>query len=47
MDALLGEIFDRCRTIAVVGIKSGPGVDAFRVPAYMQRHGHRILPVSP
>lgn len=47
MDALLGEIFDRCRTIAVVGIKGGPGDDAFRVPAYMQQHGYRILPVSP
>lgn len=31
----------------MVGIKSGPGDDAFRVPAYMQGHGFRILPVSP
>jgi predicted CoA-binding protein len=41
------EIFERCRTIAVVGIKAGADDDAFRVPAYMQRHGYRILPVSP
>lgn len=41
------EIFERCRTIAVVGIKGGADDDAFRVPAYMQRHGYRILPVSP
>ena len=47
LDALLREIFARCRTIAVVGIKSGAGDDAFRVPAYMQRHGYRIVPVSP
>jgi predicted CoA-binding protein len=47
MDERLREIFDRCRTIAVVGIKGGPEDDAFRVPAYMQRHGYRIVPVSP
>jgi len=47
LDARMREIFARCRTIAVVGIKSGPGDDAFRVPAYMQRHGYRIAPVSP
>jgi predicted CoA-binding protein len=46
-DARMAEIFDRCRTIAVVGIKAGAGDDAFRVPAYMQRHGYRVLPVSP
>jgi len=47
LDALMAEIFERCRTIAVVGIKDGADDDAFRVPAYMQRHGYRILPVSP
>ena len=46
-DSLLREIFDRCRTIAVVGIKSGADDDAFQVPHYMQQHGHRIVPVSP
>jgi predicted CoA-binding protein len=47
MDARMAEIFDRCRSVAVVGIKDGRDDDAFRVPAYMQRHGYRILPVSP
>lgn len=47
MDATIRAIFACCRTIAVVGIKSGAQDDAFRVPAYMQRHGHRIVPVSP
>lgn len=47
LDARMREIFERCRTIAVVGIKDGADDDAFRVPAYMQRHGYRILPVSP
>ena len=46
-DGALREILDRCRTIAVVGIKDGPGDDAFRVPKYMQAHGYRIVPVSP
>jgi len=46
-DAELREILERCRTIAVVGIKSGADDDAFRVPRYMQQHGYRIVPVSP
>ncbi|MBS1105703.1 MAG: CoA-binding domain protein [Deltaproteobacteria bacterium] len=46
-DSLLREILDRCRTIAVVGIKAGADDDAYRVPHYMQQHGHRIVPVSP
>jgi uncharacterized protein len=46
-DALLREILDRCRTIAVVGIKDGANDDAFKVPHYMQQHGYRIVPVSP
>jgi len=46
-DSLLREIFDRCRTIAVVGIKAGPDDDAYRVPHYMQQHGYRIAPISP
>ena len=47
LDDRMREIFERCRTIAVVGIKDGAGDDAFRVPAYMQQHGYRIAPVSP
>ena len=46
-DSLLREIFDRCHTIAVVGIKSGADDDAFRVPHTMQQHGYRIAPISP
>lgn len=46
-DDTLREILDRCRTIAVVGIKDGPSDDAFRVPRYMQAHGYHIVPVSP
>jgi hypothetical protein len=46
-DGELREILERCRSIAVVGIKAGADDDAFRVPRYMQAHGYRILPVSP
>lgn len=46
-DAALREILDRCRTIAVVGIKAGADDDAYKVPKYMQAHGHRIVPISP
>ena len=46
-DARKREILERCRTIAVVGIKAGEHDDAFRVPRYMQEHGYAIVPVSP
>ena len=46
-DAQLRQLLEEVRTIAVVGIKSGAGDDAYRVPRYMQQHGYRILPVSP
>ncbi len=43
----LRELLEASRTIAVVGIKDDESEDAYRVPLYMQRHGHRILPVNP
>jgi len=46
-DSQLREIFDRCTSIAVVGIKAGAGDDAFRVPHTMQQRGYRIVPISP
>lgn len=46
-DEELRDLLARARAIAVVGIKAGPEDDAFRVPAYLQRNGYRILPVSP
>ena len=46
-DAQLRQLLENVRTIAVVGIKSGEGDDAYQVPRYMQQHGYRILPVSP
>jgi hypothetical protein len=46
-DEELCDLLARTRTIAVVGIKAGPDDDAYRVPAYLQRAGYRIVPVSP
>jgi predicted CoA-binding protein len=34
-------------TIAVVGLSADPGKPSHYVPAYMQQHGYRILPVNP
>jgi len=41
------EILARYRTIAVVGCSKDPSKDAHTVPAYMQAHGYRIIPVNP
>jgi len=46
-DDEIRQLLARVRTIAVVGIKAGAGEDAFRVPAYLQQQGYRIVPVSP
>ena len=46
-DEQLRTMLAGARTIAVVGMKDAEPADAFRVPRYMQEHGHRILPVNP
>ena len=40
-------LLSSAKTIAVVGIKNRPAEDAFRVPAYMQQAGYRIIPINP
>ena len=35
------------QTIAVVGCSATPGKAAHEIPAYMQRHGYRVIPVNP
>ena len=46
-DDRLRDLLQRVHTIAVVGIKDGRSDDAYRVPAYLQHCGYRILPVNP
>jgi len=46
-DDTLRGVFERTRTIAVVGLSSQPGRPSYRVAAYLQRAGYRIRPVNP
>ncbi len=46
-DAIVEQILTGYRTITVVGASSSPAKAAHSVPAYMQRHGWRIIPVNP
>lgn len=46
-DEALRALLEGTRTIAVLGIKADPEADAWRVPAYLQGAGYRILPVNP
>jgi predicted CoA-binding protein len=43
----LTSIYRDTRTIAVVGASSDPEKAGHRIPAYLQRQGYRIKPVSP
>jgi predicted CoA-binding protein len=46
-DAVVEQILTRYGTIAVVGASATPAKAAYLVPAHMQRHGWRIIPVNP
>jgi predicted CoA-binding protein len=46
-DDVLRGILARTNTIAVVGMRDDPAVAAHTVPAYLQTHGYRIVPVNP
>jgi uncharacterized protein len=43
----IGELLGWMKTIAVVGLSSDPMRPSFGVSQYMQRKGHRIIPVNP
>jgi len=43
----IDEILAQARTVAVVGVSDKPDRDSYRVAAYLQRHGVRIVPINP
>ncbi len=43
----IAALLQRTKTIAVVGLSANPMRPSHGVSAYMQRHGYRIIPVSP
>lgn len=47
VDAVIERILTSYDTITVVGASRSPGKAAHDVPALMQRHGWRIIPVNP
>lgn len=46
-DAELRRILQETRTIAVVGASASEDKEAHSVPAYLQEHGYRVIPVNP
>jgi predicted CoA-binding protein len=46
-DEDLRELLSNFKTIAVVGLSPKPDRDSYRVAAYLQQHGYRVLPVRP
>lgn len=44
---LIRTLLSEPKTIAVIGLSPDPGKPSHYVPAYMQQHGYRILPVNP
>lgn len=45
--ATITHLLDTVKTIAVVGLSSDPSRAGYYVPAYLQKHGYRIIPVNP
>jgi predicted CoA-binding protein len=46
-DPELRSLLGDARTIAVVGLSSKPERDSYRIAAYLQHKGYRIVPVNP
>ncbi|MEA2451646.1 MAG: uncharacterized protein QOG04_356 [Actinomycetota bacterium] len=47
LDEVMREIFTKAETIAVVGASTNPDRAGNYIPAYLQEHGYRIIPVNP
>ena len=46
-DDVMRRIFTESQTIAVVGASPSPHRAGHYIPAYLQEHGYRIIPVNP
>jgi uncharacterized protein len=46
-DREIDAVLAAARTIAVVGLSDKPDRDSYRVAAYLQAYGYRIVPVNP
>lgn len=46
-DQTIEKILGNTKTIAVVGLSSKKARAGYYVPAYLQKHGYRIIPVNP
>lgn len=46
-EQLIKKLLRESSTIAVVGFSSRPTRAGYYVPAYLQQHGYRIIPVNP
>lgn len=43
----IADLLTQTRTIALVGISDRPDRPSYRVMAFLQEHGYRVLPVNP
>ena len=43
----IGQLLQKAKTIAVVGLSNSPLRPSHGVSAYLQSHGYRIIPVNP
>ncbi len=43
----ISEILKKFRVIAVVGLSAGSEKDSYKVSAFLQEQGYRIIPVNP
>jgi predicted CoA-binding protein len=46
-DRIIIEVLKQARVIALVGASANPARDSHEVMAFLQRKGHRVIPVNP